>query len=65
MSGKEFSSVEISIADSIGILLVCVIFLMCDWGTLLLIFSFLPMFILSKSLITFLSAFHQLYTDNT
>ena len=38
---------------------------MCEWGTLLLNFLFLPMFILSKSLITFLSAFHQPYIDNT
>ena len=38
---------------------------MCEWGTLLLNFLFLPMFILSKSLITFLSTFHQLYIDNT
>lgn len=52
-------------ADSIGIHLLCLIFLLCEWGTLLLNFLFLPMFILSKSLITFLSAFHQLYTDNT
>ena len=38
---------------------------MCEWGTLLLNFLFLPMFILSKNLTTFLSAFHQLYIDNT
>ena len=65
MLGKEFSSVEISIAGSIGILLVCVIFLMREWGTLLLNFLFLPMFILSKNFITFLSTFYQLYIDNT
>ena len=62
--GKEFSCMEISMADSIGILLLCLIFLMCEWGTLLLNFLFLPMFIFSKNLITFSSAFHQLYTDN-
>ena len=52
-------------ADSIGIHLLCLIFLLCEWGTLLLNFLFLPMFILSKNLTTFLSAFHQLYIDNT
>lgn len=52
-------------ADSIGILLLRLIFLICEWGTLLLIFLFLPIFILSKNLITFLSAFHQLCIDNT
>ena len=52
-------------ADSIGIHLLCLIFLLCEWGTLLLKFLFLPMFILSKNFITFLSTFHQLYIDNT
>ena len=52
-------------ADAIGILLLCLILLMCEWGTLSLNFLFLSMFILSKNLITFLSAFHQLYIDNT
>ena len=52
-------------ADSIGIHLLCLIFLLCEWGTLLLNFLFLPMFILSKNFITFLSTFYQLYIDNT
>ena len=65
--GKEFSCVEIAMADSIGILLLCLIFLMCEWGTLLLNFLFLPTFIFVKKFHYFFikSTFYQLYIDNT